>query len=235
MTIIPRIFQILAVGLPLAAAASAQTGFPFGNETLRYSVNWPSGLNLGEATFSASRTDAGWKFDVALNAAVPGFAVADKVGSAADANLCSTQLVRDLSQGRVKSSETTTFDQKRGSAHRVTTFPLGGGKSDFDIPTCPRDALAFLYYARRELGQGRVPPQQQIYYGGAYSVRLEYAGAETIKTEDKSAITDRVTVSVKGPKSDFRFDIFFARDAARTPLSVRAPLAAGTLTMDLVR
>ena len=80
-----------------------------------------------------------------------------------------------------------------------------------------------------------MPPQQQIYYGGAYSVRLEYAGAETIKTEDKSAITDRVTVSVKGPKSDFRFDIFFARDAARTPLSVRAPLAAGTLTMDLVR
>ncbi len=25
-------------------------------------------------------------------------------------------------------------------------------------------------------------------------------------------------VSVKGPKSDFTFEIFFARDAARTPL-----------------
>ncbi len=43
----------------LAASAHAQTGFPFTGETLRYSINWPSGLSLGDATFSASKTDKG--------------------------------------------------------------------------------------------------------------------------------------------------------------------------------
>jgi hypothetical protein len=40
---------------------------------------------------------------------------------------------------------------------------------------------------------------------------------------------------VKGPKADFAFDIFFARDAARTPLSVRIPLPLGVFSLDLVR
>ena len=44
---------ILFAALLMAAAAHAQTGFPFTNETLKYSINWPSGLSLGEATFSA--------------------------------------------------------------------------------------------------------------------------------------------------------------------------------------
>ena len=57
----------------------------------------------------------------------------------------------------------------------------------------------------------------------------------TISSGDKQVVTDHVVTYVKGPKSDFSFEIFFARDAARTPLSVRIPLAVGTLSLELVR
>ncbi len=227
-----RLPHLLAI-LLLACAAQAQNGFPFKNESLRYSINWPSGLDVGEATFTASRADTGWNFEMSLNAGIPGYAVADKIRSSATTDLCSNELDRDLSQGSRKSREKTTFDQKKGTARRVTTFPDGGGKTDFDVAACARDALTFLYYARRELGQGRVPSQQQVYYGSAYSVRMEYTGAQTIRSGDKPAVTDRLVIYVKGPKADFNFEAFFARDAARTPLSIRVPLGPGTFSMDL--
>jgi hypothetical protein len=227
---------VAAVALGLAAAASAQTGFPFQDESLHYSVNWPSGLSLGEATFTAHRTAAGWDFDMSLDAGVPGFAVNDKFRSSATADLCSTSLDRDLSQGGRKSREKTEFDQANGVAHRVTLFPAGGGQSDFNIGACARDALTLLYYARRELGQGRVPPAQQAYFGSAYSVRMDYTGAQSISVNEKPpVVTDHVAVSVKGPKSDLSFEVFFARDAARTPLLVKVPFSVGTVSMELVR
>ncbi|MBZ5584859.1 MAG: DUF3108 domain-containing protein [Acidobacteriia bacterium] len=229
----PRIARIALAVLALACAAPAQTGFPFKDESLHYSINWPSGLSVGEAAFSAHRAEAGWDFEMSLNAGIPGFSVADKIRSSASAELCSKDLDRDISQGSRKSREKTTFDQKKGTARRVTTLPDGGGKTDFDVPACARDALTFLYYARRELGQGRVPSQQQVYYGSAYSVRMEYTGAQTIRSGDRPSITDRVVIYVKGPKADFNFEAFFARDAARTPLSIRVPLGPGTFSMDL--
>ena len=48
-------------------------------------------------------------------------------------------------------------------------------------------------------------------------------------------MTDRVVVFGKGPKSDFTFEILFARDAARTPLSIKIPVTVGTLSLELVR
>jgi hypothetical protein len=227
---------ITALGIAFAAAAPAQTGFPFQDESLRYAVNWPSGLSLGEGTLSAKRTPSGWQFDMSLTAGIPGYSVADKFrGSATGEQLCSTEFERDLSQGARKSRERTTFDQKKGSAHRATVNPEGGGRGDFDIPSCARDALTFFFFARRELGQGRVPQPQQVYYGSAYTMRMDYMGPLTIPVADKPTVTDRVAVSVKGPKSSFNFEAYFARDAARTPLSIKVPLPVGSFSMDLVR
>jgi hypothetical protein len=223
------------VTLPLATAAIAQTGFPFQNESLHYNINWPSGLGIGEADLTAQKTAAGWDFTMNLSGGIPGFAVTDKFHASATADLCSTEFGRDLSQGSRKGRENTAFDQQTGRAHRVTLFPAGGGQSDFDIASCTRDVLTFVYFARRELGQGRVPPQQQIYYGGPYSIRTEYAGAQTIAAGEKPTVTDRLLVHLKGPKSSVDFDVFFARDAARTPLSVKVPLSAGAFTLELVR
>ena len=211
------------------------SGFPWQNETLRYSVNWPSGLSLGEGSMSARHTEAGWTFDVSLDAGVPGFTIKDKFRSITEGDLCSTQIERDLSQGTKKVREKTTFDQKKGTAHRATTLPENGGTTDFDITSCARDALAFVYYLRREMGQGRVPSAQKVYFGSAYNVRMEYTGAVNIKSGDQQAVTDKLVVSVKGPKSDTSLEIYFARDPARTPLSVKIPVAVGTLSLELVR
>jgi hypothetical protein len=50
-------------GVALCCAALASPGTPIGppsfeNEQLRYNVNWPSGLSLGEAQLGSSRDKA---------------------------------------------------------------------------------------------------------------------------------------------------------------------------------
>ena len=163
--------------IALAGPSLAQTGFPFQDESLHYSVNWPSGLSLGDAAFTAHHGASGWEFDLTVTANVPGFSISDKLHSLAANDLCSTEMERSTMHGSKKTREKTTFDQKNGTAHRVTLLPIDGGKSDFNIPACARDALTLSYYARRELGQGRVPPPQTTFFGSAYTARLDYAGA----------------------------------------------------------
>ena len=48
-------------------------------------------------------------------------------------------------------------------------------------------------------------------------------------------VTDKVTCTVKGPASRFDFEMYFARDPARTPLLVNIPLPLGSISMELVR
>jgi hypothetical protein len=229
-------------GLALSFAAFAISGTPVGpptfeNEQLRYSINWPSGLSLGEAELESSR-DKG-SGDVAprqhlefdLDAAVPGFSVTDRYHSEASSEFCSVEFQRTASHGQKKTNEKTSFDSS-GTATRET---IGGGKSEMKTGVCGKDALAFLYYVRRELSQGRMPAPQTIYFGAAYEIRMAFAGTQSIKLGDKRVEADRVTASVKGPASEIGFEVFFLKDAARTPALVRVPLALGTFSMELVR
>jgi len=227
-----RVLLCVFATAALAMASDTPSGFPFQDETLHYEVNWPSGLSLGDANLTAHRSGDNWDFATSLNVAIPGFPIADRYRSATSAGQCSSEFERSTSHGKKNSSEKTTFDYKQGRAFRVTK---DGGKSEVTIGSCARDVLAFLYFARRELGQGRVPPQQDVFFGSSYSVRLEYTGAQTVTVADKPAITDRVTVSFHGPASNATFEIFFARDAARTPVLVRVPSNLGTIVMELVR
>lgn len=220
--------RVLSLSLVLAAIASAQTGFPFTDESLRYNINWPSGLSLGDAVFTAKHSAAGWTFAASLDASFPGFVLKDQYTSTATNELCSLELNRDVVHGSKKIREKTTFDMKRLKAQR-------GDGPEFDIPICTRDALDLLYYARREMGQGRVPSAQTAYLGAPYAIRMEYKGEEKITSGGKPAVTDRLLVSGKGPASAFTFEILFARDAARTPLLVRVPLSMGSFSMELAR
>ena len=56
-----------------------------------------------------------------------------------------------------------------------------------------------------------------------------------VAVNERREQADRVAVSVKGPASAINFEMFFARDAARTPLVIRVPFALGTFSMELVR
>src|ERR1017187_1921822 len=79
----PGLFLLVSAAFAAAAPAVAQTGFPFQDEGLHYTVNWPSGLSLGDATLSAHHTANGWDFEIGLDAAVPGFAIKDIFKSSA--------------------------------------------------------------------------------------------------------------------------------------------------------
>jgi hypothetical protein len=178
----------------------------------------------------ARRIEGGrWEFELTLDASVPGVTVQDRYLSIATADLCSVSFERQSVHGARKAHETVTFAQDDRMAHRTTSG--GGGSSDFSMPACARDALTFLYFTRREMGQGRVPPAGRIAYGGPYDIRLEYPGPETLK----GAITDRLISSVRGPSSNVGFDLLFARDAARTPVLIRVPLSLGTFSLELTR
>lgn len=213
---------------------------PASGETLHYVINWPSGLSLGEATLDSSPAHwvvgkvetEGWNFSFDLDASVPGFLIRDHYQSrAAGTEACSTELTRTVQRGSRKSEETDTFDQKTHSVTRQTKSP--GGKSDYSVPACARDALAFLQFARNELAGGRLAAQQPVVLGGAYNVKLELKGTETVKNGGKPAQADRIQASIKGQASDFTVEILFARDTARTPLLVRIPLALGAFTAEL--
>lgn len=230
--------RIAVSALAFAGACGAQNGFPWQSETLRYSINWQSGLSIGDASLTAHKSEKGWEFEASVNAGVPGFSIADRIHSRTSPELCSQELERDFNHAGKKTREKTTFDQKAGSAERVTLLPDGGakpGKSTFDIPSCARDALAFFYYSRLELGQGRVTPPQKVWLGSEYTIKTDYTGSQNITVGNKATLTDHIVVSVKGPKSDFNFEVFYARDAARTPLQIRIPVALGTFTLELVR
>jgi hypothetical protein len=206
-----------------ALAAYGQT------ETLRYAVNWPSGLSLGEATLTAS----GSGYEFTLEAAVPGFAIVDRFESRITAEGCSVEFTRSLAHGKRKSRERTRFDAARGSARRETLD--GGGSTEFSAPGCAHDALAFVFFARRELAAGRIAPAQTVYYGGPYNIRMEYTGAASVTVNETREQADRVVVRLKGPAVETSFEVFFSRDAARVPLVIRAPFALGTFSMELVR
>jgi len=224
-------FLLAAVAAP--PSPQQLNGFPFTDETLNYSVNWPSGLSLGEGHLSAKHSSAGWNFELNLDAGVPGYPVKDSYLSSATNDFCSTIFERTSQHGSRQTDEKETVDSQGLTAKRVTL--KGGGESTFAVPGCVKDALTFLYFTRRELGQGRVPPAQQTLFGNLYQTRLEYSGAQVIPVGGKGVETDKIISSMQGPSSNLKFEMYFARDAARTPLLIKVMLAMGPFSMELVR
>jgi hypothetical protein len=46
--------------------------------------------------------------------------------------------------------------------------------------------------------------------------------------------TDRFRTSIKGPASDLTLEMFFMRDAVRTPVMMKIPLSLATFTVELI-
>ena len=220
----------------LVLVAAPVTESTLANESLRYSVNWPSGVSLGEATLSASSSREGnaperMHFQFELDAGVPGFAVSDRFRSAASGSFCSAEFQKTTSHGSKRVDDKETFDPGTGTVTRGS----GSGQAEISANACGKDALAFLYFVRQELSQGRVPARQTVFFGAPYEVRLNLAGTENVKIGNKPVDTDHVKVSVDGPSSSINFDVFFLQDKARTLALVRVPLALGTFSMELAK
>ncbi len=210
-------------------------------ETLHYSINWPSGLSLGEASLRSDRTGEGtasmpgWEFELNLDASVPGFAIRDQYRSTSNIDLCSWQLDKKTARGSRKNEERVTFDPNKTTATRETVRgDQTAGKTEINVPSCARDAMTLLQFVRRELAQGRLPSQQPAILGASYQVRLEYLGNTPVRLGDQQVDADRFRTSIKGPASDFTLELFFARDAVRTPVMVKIPLSLATFTVELI-
>jgi hypothetical protein len=175
-----------------------------------------------------------WRFALSLDAAIPGFIVSDSYQSTAAGEFCSVELVKTSTHGTRKAQERTDFDAQKGVATRLTLSD-GGGQSEIPAAGCARDALTFFYFLRRELGQGRLPPPQTVFFGAPYQLKIESAGAETIQVKDRREEAERVRGSLKGPASETTFELLLARDAVRTPLLIRVPLKSGVFSLELVR
>jgi Protein of unknown function (DUF3108) len=181
-------------------------------ESLHYNLNWPSGLSLGEASLTAQKTAAGWDLRMAVDAAIPGFRISDRFHSVTNQQLCSLEFSREISQGSRKAGETTRFDDASG---------------------CARDALGYLLSLGRNLAQGTLPPPGQVFYGRSYSIDVAASGQKTINLDGKPQIADCLTVRLAGPASNSTFEIYFARDAARTPVLARIPTNLGPISVEL--
>lgn len=206
-------------------------------EALHYTVNWSSGLSLGDAYLSSSRATLangeGWTFTLKADASIPGFALQEFANSTASTDYCSMDVEKQSQRGKKKVQEKTSFDSHSLTATRETLN--GGGKSELTIGACAKDALAYVFYLRRELAQGRLPAQQKVYYGSAYDVRPEFAGTQTIRVGEESVEADKLIGHLKGPKTDLTLEMFFSKDAARLPLIIRFPVSQGKISVELVR
>jgi len=221
----------LVATLSFAAAPVATqptlTGFPFTDEDLNYSINWPTGASLGEAHLHAKHAGANWNFSLSLDAGVPGFAVKDTYRADMVPDYCSVSFDRSTSHGSHKVEERQTIDRERATATRT--------KGEIPVPACVKDALTYLFYSRREMGQGRVPAAQEILFGELRTIRVDYVGAPMISVNGKQVQSDEVTCTIGIGSSDYMFDVYYARDAARTPLLITAPFALGKFSMELIR
>jgi hypothetical protein len=220
---------------PALSAGVAKNPMPK-SETLHYAINWPSGLTLGEGTFTSALSGKDgaetWNFSVNLEAAVPGFTLKETAKSAATPGYCSIDIEKKWMRGKRLGDEKTTFDETKLTATRKTNK---GGSSDISTPQCPKDALTFLFFLRKELAQGRLPVVQKIFYGAPYQASVVYKGTQKLHVGEENGDVDRLEATIKGPASEVTFEVFFARDTARTPIMVRVPLAMGKFTMELVR
>lgn len=215
------------------AAGLRSEALPFGSgEKLTYEITWPSGLSLGETVFEARNTQQGWSFEVAVDANLPTKQIRDRYRSQTDSELCSSRLVKEEKHGDLEATERVTFDQQE---HKVTRKTVDGGESEYKVPPCARDALAFFYYLRGQIAQGRIPPPDDVVFGAQYQVSLTYLESLDYEGAQGTERVDRILADVSGPASQHNIEILFARDDARTPLLIKIPLEMGTFSLRLVR
>lgn len=206
---------------------------PAAAEKWNYSVYWPSGHALGEAWLSRETSASGVNAQLTLEASFPGLPIKDEFTTRATKELCSLEFTKESHHGTRKASEVSSFDQERNLVKRSTRD--GGGKTELQAPRCARDALAFLLHVQRELAAGRLPATSTIFFGAPYRIALTMAGRQTIDLGGQPVECDQVTAAIQGPASEIGFELFFARDAARTLARVRLPLPVGAFTLDLNR
>lgn len=211
-----------------------ETRFPFpAHEELAYSIAWPSGLAVGTAELRARHTDPGWRFEMKIRASVPKIELDHAFVSRTDGLLCSLEFEKHIRHGPKRAHEILRFGE--GTLYR-TNLEASERAAPGTVPIadCARDALATMYSLRRDLAAGRIPPPEEIYFGAAYRLQLEYKQTRWLAWNAERRLADEIGIDVRGPDSHHVFSAFFGRDAERTPLLFVVELEDGPFTIKLV-
>lgn len=203
------------------------------DERLHYSITWPSGLSVGKAELRARDLDPGWRLEMTLRASLPQIEIDDAFVARTDATLCSEEFEKHVRHGERRAHESLRF-QDRELERTNLEAPYGEAPGRSVTDECARDALAYLYFLRRDLARGRIPPPGTVYFGAGYRVRLEFVRSRWLTVDAERLYVDEIRVVVRGPASRHTFSVFFGRDPARTPLLVRASFEEGPFSMKLV-
>ena len=201
----------------------------FAGETLRYSINWPTGLSLGEAEITARPKASAVEYEFRLDASLPGFPISDVYRSVASPEFCTLEFEKRFTHGNRKAAETTTV-----SGTTAVRQSEKGGKSEMAVSECAKDALAFVYWLRAELQKGRLPAPQTILFGAQYKLSLKFGATQKILVNDRPYEADRIEATVKGPASETQFELFLGRDPSRKLLMARVPFTMGRFSMELL-
>lgn len=233
--VLPRtISWALAAALSWVSPLLAQqAGLPIPeDEQLTYSIAWPSGLPIGRADFKARYVDPGWRFEMSLTASLPEIDIDDAYVSRTDAAACSLEFEKHARHGSKRIHEFLRFGTTAVERFNLET---AGQESPGIVPVsgCTRDALAYLYYLRKDLGAGRIPPPADIFFGAGYRLRLEHSQTRRLVWEGKRRLVDEIRAVVRGPASEHAFSVYFGRDEARTPLLFRVEFEGTPFTMQL--
>ncbi len=136
------------------SAAPKPTGFPNTGESLNYSLNWPTGASLGEAHLQAAKSSRRLAVRLFAERLGPRICRLGPLPFAGERRLVLAGAGKaDHARLSASTHEKTVFDYQEGSATR-TTLVEGGGHTDIDINDCAHDGLDYVFFARRELGQG---------------------------------------------------------------------------------
>ena len=114
--------RLIVLAVAAALVASAQQ-----KETLSYSINWPSGLSLGEGSITAVESGHYWDLALKLEATIPGFPIRDEFRSRVADGLCSVTFEKESTHGSRVAAEKSTFDATSKMMRRETSK---GGKSE---------------------------------------------------------------------------------------------------------
>ena len=209
--------------------------FRFTDESLRYNVNWPSGAEPGRSHLHRAPLRRGLGSGCDRESRRPGFALADKFHSAVDRGALLHRIRARPEPRRPSEPTRRPISISSRQAHRAPRcFRPAAARAISESRPAPATRGVPLLRARR-VGPGpRARSAAGVFRAGLFGT-LDYTGPQAIAWAGSPDVTDRIHVTVKGPKADFVFDIFFARDAARTPLRIRVPLAPGVFSLELVR
>ncbi len=159
------------VWLPQAPRRQPQpalTGFPFTDEDLNYSVNWPTRSQPRRGASARQTLGRELEFHIDTRRGRSGICGERYVslGHRRRPNFCSVSFDRSLTHGSHKVQE--TGDHRPGA--RDGDADSASVAAQIPVPACVKDALAYLFYcARREMGQGRVPAAQEMLFGAPAS------------------------------------------------------------------